>query len=155
MEKGKNEMNKYLKVYFYYTYARNGVNGSGSCQYDMDAEPGDIDDILEIAGDIERTSGFDKKSVVIANWRVFNSRSEPGLDDAVKIIEDIDSWAKAYPEKVFPEPDPGKVKAVCDSLGVTLDSISAMVLRGFLQEWGNKASGFLSKYRDGNDKSKK
>lgn len=24
------------------------------------------------------------------------------LDDAIKIIEDIDSWAKAYPEKVFP-----------------------------------------------------
>lgn len=67
--------------------------------------------------------------------------------DAVEIIKDIDSWAKAYPEKVFPEPDPDKVKAVCDSLEITLDSLSAMVLRGFVKAWGDKAGSFLSKHK--------
>lgn len=74
-------------------------------------------------------------------------RLKAGLSDAREIINDIDSWAKAYPEKVFPEPEPEAVKAVCNELGITLDSLSAMVLRGFVKSWGDKASLFLSKYK--------
>ena len=73
------------------------------------------------------------------------AKLEQLLAEAVSFVKDIDSWSKAYPEKVFPEPEPDKVRAVCEQLGITLDSLSAMILRRFVFEWGNKAESFLSK----------
>ena len=73
------------------------------------------------------------------------AKLEQLLAEAVSFVKDVDSWSKAYPEKVFPEPEPENVQAVCEQLGITLDSISAMVLRKFVLAWGNKAESFLSK----------
>jgi hypothetical protein len=58
--------------------------------------------------------------------------------------EDVLGWAEAYPTKVFTEPEPEKVRIVCESLGCTLDAIAAMVLRAFTKPWAEKSRAALA-----------
>lgn len=44
-------------------------------------------------------------------------------------LERIDTWAKAYPLKVFPEPDFKKVAEVLKAAGLSLDTVSASNMR--------------------------
>jgi len=44
-------------------------------------------------------------------------------------LERIDNWAKAYPLKVFPEPDFKKVAEVLKAAGLSLDAVSASNMR--------------------------
>ena len=46
-----------------------------------------------------------------------------------KALERIDNWAKAYPLKVFPEPDFKKVAEVLKAAGLSLDAVSASNMR--------------------------
>ena len=44
-------------------------------------------------------------------------------------LERIDTWTKAYPLKVFPEPDFKKVAEVLKAAGLSLDAVSASNMR--------------------------
>jgi len=61
-----------------------------------------------------------------------------------EFIEDLINWSRAYPESVFHEPTPAQVDAACNSLGFSIDSISAMVLRRFTKRWGERATNIAS-----------
>lgn len=44
-------------------------------------------------------------------------------------LREIETWAKAYPLTVFPEPDLQKAREVLQAAGMTLDAISASTMR--------------------------
>jgi uncharacterized coiled-coil protein SlyX len=46
----------------------------------------------------------------------------------------IDNWAKAYPLKVFPEPDFKKVAEVLKAAGLNLDAVSASNMRHVISQ---------------------
>jgi len=58
------------------------------------------------------------------------------MQDWIEIAEDklsqIETWVKAYPLAVFPEPDFTKAARVLKNNGMTLDSISASNMRHVL-----------------------
>ena len=47
----------------------------------------------------------------------------------LEALERLQTWAKAYPLKVFPEPDFKKVAVVLKAAGLSLDSVSASNMR--------------------------
>ena len=49
-------------------------------------------------------------------------------------LERIDNWAKAYPLKVFPEPDLKKVAEVLKAAGLSLDAVSASNMRHVINQ---------------------
>ena len=53
------------------------------------------------------------------------------LEDALRRI---DTWAKAYPLRTFPEPDFKKAAKVLESAGLTLDAITASNMRQALND---------------------
>jgi hypothetical protein len=59
-------------------------------------------------------------------------------------VEQFEEWSNAYPESIFPEPDPKKVHEVCLSMGMSIDAISAMVLRLFTKRFGDLARAALA-----------
>lgn len=59
--------------------------------------------------------------------------AEAQLSAAREALEQIDKWAKAYPLKVFPEPDFDKAAHVLKDAGMTLDAISASNMRHVLE----------------------
>ena len=50
------------------------------------------------------------------------------------VLRRIDTWAKAYPLKVFPKPDLKKAHEVLKAAGMTLDAISADNMRHVLDQ---------------------
>lgn len=74
------------------------------------------------------------------------SDSEQVLEDA---LQQIEAWSRAYPLKVFPEPDFEKAAKVLKDAGMTLDAISASNMRHVVTEVGNIARTALSKAHDG------
>ncbi len=46
-----------------------------------------------------------------------------------QLLEHIRGWAEAYPLSIFPEPDFGKAHKVLTENGMTLDAISASIMR--------------------------
>jgi hypothetical protein len=73
---------------------------------------------------------------------------EKRLSEAVELAEEIKQWSEAYPKEVFYEPTPEQIADICDVSGTTLDSVSAMVLRNFTKQWGDRAKTFLSKHKE-------
>jgi hypothetical protein len=63
-------------------------------------------------------------------------------DRQEKALRDIERWARAYPLKVFPEPDLRKAAWILKQGGMTLDAISAHCYRHVLD-------GVTSIARDG------
>jgi len=61
-----------------------------------------------------------------------------------RFAESIVQFSKAYPETVFREPTPEQVDVICQSLNLRIDNISAMILRGFTEQWGIMAQAALS-----------
>ena len=56
------------------------------------------------------------------------------LEEANGLLDKIESWAKAYPVSVFPEPDFAKAHKVLTENGMTLDAISASNMRHVLSQ---------------------
>ena len=76
------------------------------------------------------------------------ARAEKAEADAKALrdfAEDVVGWSEAYPERVFPEPSVEQIKAVCDGLGITLDCVSAAILRTFTKPLGDKARDALTR----------
>lgn len=46
-----------------------------------------------------------------------------------KALHDIEAWARAYPLKVFPEPDMTRVSYLLARDGMSLDAVSASCMR--------------------------
>lgn len=46
-----------------------------------------------------------------------------------RLNAEIDNWARAYPESVFPEPDLAKANQALQAEGITLDAVSASAIR--------------------------
>jgi hypothetical protein len=46
-----------------------------------------------------------------------------------QLLEHIRGWVEAYPLSIFPEPDFGKAHKVLTENGMTLDAISASIMR--------------------------
>jgi len=63
------------------------------------------------------------------------------LEDA---LEDIRQWADAYPTDIFPEPDFQRAHAVLTAAGMTLDAISAAVMRRAVERIGKIARAALA-----------
>ena len=59
-------------------------------------------------------------------------KAEAQLAGVVEALEQIATWAKAYPLGVFPEPDFKKAHKVLKDAGMTLDSVSASNMRHVL-----------------------
>jgi len=51
------------------------------------------------------------------------------LERTKEALQRIDNWAKAYPLRVFPEPDFKKVAEVLKAAGLSLDAVSASNMR--------------------------
>jgi len=56
-------------------------------------------------------------------------RRDEQLEKYEDMFQQIESWTRAYPIKVFPEPDWEKVRAALEAEGITLDSVSASNMR--------------------------
>src|SRR5262245_1947503 len=65
-------------------------------------------------------------------------------------LHEIRPWANAYPLGVFPEPDMPKVARVLMEAGITLDCVSASILRHALGEIGTMVDASL-KERPGDE----
>ena len=65
-----------------------------------------------------------------------NARLRAALEDFVK-------WSEAYPTDIFIEPDFEKAHALLQVGGMTLDAISASILRSATKEMGKRARAAL------------
>lgn len=62
------------------------------------------------------------------------------LEEALKRI---DSWSRAYPLSVFPEPDLKKAAELLKAGGITLDAVSASAMRHVVEGIGKIARAAL------------
>ena len=62
-------------------------------------------------------------------------------------LEQIDSWSRAYPLKIFPEPDFAKAHEVLKAAGMTIDAISASAMRHAVEGVGDIARKALARLR--------
>jgi hypothetical protein len=69
------------------------------------------------------------------------TRMQDKMEDALR---SIDNWSRAYPLKVFPEPDFAKAAELLKAGGMTLDSISASNMRHVISTVGQIARNGLS-----------
>ena len=67
---------------------------------------------------------YHKKADVDAQWE--------------ELVEDVESWQKAYPLDVFPEPDFKKARELLEAGGMTIDAISASNMRHVLKRMDEK-----------------
>lgn len=57
----------------------------------------------------------------------------PDPDRMEKALRDIEAWAKAYPLRAFPEPNMKRVAEVLAINNITIDAVSASVIRSTLR----------------------
>ena len=79
----------------------------------------------------------------ILGKRTYNEVAEH-IDGLESALHQIDSWSRAYPLRVFPEPDLKKVRELLEAGGITLDSVSASCMRHCVEGVGKIASTALS-----------
>lgn len=68
---------------------------------------------------------------------------EGALDAKEEALHKIDSWSRAYPLRVFPEPDLKKARELLEAGGITLDAVSASCMRHCVEGVGKIARGAL------------
>lgn len=68
---------------------------------------------------------------------------EDRIDRLEQALHSIESWSRAYPLKVFPEPDLVKARALLEAGGITLDSISSHCMRHVVEGVGEIARAAL------------
>lgn len=66
----------------------------------------------------------------------------------IEALRDIERWSKAYPLKVFPEPDLEAARTALQTAGITLDAVSASAMRHVITEVGAIARAALSAYEE-------
>ena len=72
------------------------------------------------------------------------SDEENRIDRLESALQRIDSWSRAYPLDIFPEPDLKKARALLEAGGITLDSISAHCMRHVVEGVGKIAREALA-----------
>ena len=70
---------------------------------------------------------------------------ESRLTEAEDFIEGVKDWENAYPEDVFPPVGEDTIKMMCKSAGISMDRLSAAILRKCIIGWCNSAEAFLNK----------
>jgi len=65
------------------------------------------------------------------------------IEELEVALHQINSWSRAYPLRVFPEPDLKKVRELLEAGGITLDSVSASCMRHCVEGVGKIASDAL------------
>ena len=56
-------------------------------------------------------------------------KAEARAERYEEALQQIDTWAKAYPLDAFPEPDFKRVREVLEAAGITIDQVSASNMR--------------------------
>jgi hypothetical protein len=79
------------------------------------------------------------------------TRYQKGIMEAV---EDVTKWANSYPLSVFPEPDLKKASEILGKNGMTLDAISASVLRMATADFINRIQKHFPETNNGSDMTK-
>jgi hypothetical protein len=64
-----------------------------------------------------------------AEAKARTEKAEAEVERLRDALMEIDQWGKAYPRKVFPEPDLAKARVLLERGGMTLDAISASSMR--------------------------
>ena len=70
-------------------------------------------------------------------------RGEAEIDRMQEALWQIDQWSRAYPLSVFPEPDFKKAAELLKAGGITLDAISASIMRHVVEGVGKIARAAL------------
>jgi hypothetical protein len=63
-------------------------------------------------------------------------------------LEEIESWSRAYPLKIFPEPDWKKATELLKAGGITMDAVSAHCMRHVVEGVGKIARAALAPEQD-------
>ena len=71
-------------------------------------------------------------------------RANAKIDRLEDALHRIESWSRAYPLEVFPEPDFKKVAELLKAGGVTLDAVSASNMRHVVEGVGKIAREALN-----------
>jgi hypothetical protein len=66
------------------------------------------------------------------------------IEELEEALHKIESWSRAYPLKVFPEPDFKKAAELLAAGGMTLDAISASNMRHVIEGVGKIAREALA-----------
>ena len=66
-------------------------------------------------------------------------RATAEIERLTAALEEIERWSRAYPIKVFPEPDLVLAARLLEAGGVTLDAVSASAMRHVVTEVGEIA----------------
>jgi len=65
------------------------------------------------------------------------------ISDLEEALQRIESWSRAYPLDIFPEPDFTKAAELLKAGGITLDAISASCMRHVVEGIGEIARAAL------------
>ena len=71
------------------------------------------------------------------------SALESRLEEAEEFIESVKDWKNAYQEDVFPPVGEDSLKMMCNASGISMDRLSAAILRKCIIGWCNSAEAFL------------
>lgn len=67
------------------------------------------------------------------------------IDTYEEALQQIESWSKAYPLDIFPEPDFKKVRVLLGAGGITVDQVSASNMRHVVKGVGEIAAKALAR----------
>jgi hypothetical protein len=93
--------------------------------------------------DIEEPMGYDPEAPSL-NCREAEAL-QAKLDQCEEALHQIDSWSRAYPLRIFPEPDLKRVRELLEAGGITLDSVSASCMRHCVEGVGKIARAALNR----------
>lgn len=103
--------------------------------------------LLEAADEIARLQGllaYGTDTDAYHKLRNENERQAVEIDRLELALHSIESWSRAYPLSVFPEPDLKKAAAVLKANEMTLDAISAHCMRHVVEGVGKIARAALA-----------
>ena len=81
---------------------------------------------------VDYTKMFEKdKDKIISDFLIEMHKKR--IDELENTLQQIKSWCRAYPVKIFPEPDFKKAAKVLKENDMTIDSISASNMRHILE----------------------
>lgn len=92
---------------------------------------------------------------LLDDYKDERTRREAAEADAARMreaLEAIDTWAKAYPLTVFPEPDFARVRDLLAAGGITVDAVSASNMRHVLDGIAGIVGAALSNTSEGGER---
>lgn len=91
-----------------------------------------LERVDELEAEIKKVCDYINNEGEVNKWKILNWL-EQAKNGRTKKLEDalqrIDTWAKAYPLRAFPEPDFKRAAKVLKAGGLSLDAISASNMR--------------------------